>query len=99
MKQESCEEAEDQSKLAAVPQPAARSQSRRKVKEDGKAVKGSTRRSPSRPKSPGKQAGAEPPEARATAEQMPKVGAKRGRPKKSPDTNEFSLKRISNEYV
>jgi len=95
IKQEPCEEAEDQHYLPAMPQLAARSQCRRKVKEEEKAVKASRGRSRSRSKSPAKQALAEPPKARAPAEEVPKVGAKRGRPKKSPDSNESSLKRLS----
>ena len=79
-----------------MPQLAARTQCRRKVKEEEKAVRG---RSRSRSKSPGKQAGAEPPKARGPAEQVPKVGAKRGRPKKSPDSNESSLKRLSIYHI
>lgn len=98
IKQEPCDEAEDQHYLPAMPQLAARSQSRRKVKEEEKAVKASRKRSHSMPKSPGKQAGAEPPKVKAPAEQVPKVGAKRGRPKKSPDSNETSLKRLSISY-
>jgi hypothetical protein len=94
IKQETCDEAEDHT---AMPQLDARSQCRRKVKEEEKAVfKG---RSRSRSKSPGKQAGAEPPKARGPAEQVPKVGAKRGRPKKSPDSNESSLKRLSIYHI
>jgi len=79
--------------LPSMPQPAAGSQSRRKLKEEEKAVKASKGRSPPRPKSASKQAGAEPPKAKAPAEQMSKVMPKRGRLKKSPDSVEANLYR------
>ena len=81
-----------------MPQAVAPTQSRRKLKEEEKAIKASRARSRERSKSPEKQKPkVDQPKAGVPAEEVPpKVGSKRGRPpKKSPDNIESSFKRLS----
>ena len=85
--------------MPLLPQVVVPAQSRRKVKEEEKAVKTSRVRSRSRSKSPAQKRLVEPPkEGMPEPEEVPVIGTKRGRPKKSPDNIEATLKRLSKAY-